>query len=126
MIDTATFKYEDSRWQDLYLFLASKGYDVYTPCQKEGECLSKYIVIKYAGSVKADMISSRRDLYDLILYVPKANYSQLESFVQQVISDMKEIEPLFMPYDNQQDTSYFDDSVKAHFVSIVYMNYKKN
>ena len=126
MIDTATFKYEDSRWQDLYLFLASKGYDVYTPGQKEGECFSKYIVIKYAGSAKADMISSRRDLYDLILYVPKANYSQLESFVQQVISDMKEIEPLFMPYDNQQDTSYFDDSVKAHFVSIVYMNYKKN
>lgn len=126
MIDTATFKYEDSRWQDLYLFLASKGYDVYTPGQKEGECLSKYIVIKYAGSVKADMISSRRDLYDLILYVPKASYSQLESFVQQVISDMKEVEPLFMPYDNQQDTSYFDDSVKAHFVSIMYMNYKKN
>lgn len=126
MIDTATFKYEDSRWQDLYLFLTSKGYDVYTPGQKEGECLSKYIVIKYAGSVKADMISSRRDLYDLILYVPKANYSQLESFVQQVISDMKDVEPLFMPYDNQQDTSYFDDSVKAHFVSIVYMNYKKN
>lgn len=126
MIDTATFKYEDSRWQDLYLFLTSKGYDVYTPGQKEGECLSKYIVVKYAGSVKADMISSRRDLYDLILYVPKVNYSQLESFVQQVISDMKEIEPLFMPYDNQQDTSYFDDSVKAHFVSIVYMNYKKN
>lgn len=126
MIDTATFKYEDSRWQDLYLFLTSKGYDVYTPGQKEGECLSKYIVIKYAGSVKADIISSRRDLYDLILYVPKANYSQLESFVQQVISDMKEIEPLFMSYDNQQDTSYFDDSVKAHFVSIVYMNYKKN
>lgn len=126
MIDTATFKYEDSRWQDLYLFLTSKGYDVYTPGQKEGECLSKYIVIKYAGSVKADMISSRRDLYDLILYVPKASYSQLESFVQQVISDMKEVEPLFMPYDNQQDTSYFDDSVKAHFVSIVYMNYKKN
>lgn len=126
MIDTATFKYEDSRWQDLYLFLTSKGYDVYTPGQKEGECLSKYIVVKYAGSVKADMISSRRDLYDLILYVPKASYSQLESFVQQVISDMKEVEPLFMPYDNQQDTSYFDDSVKAHFVSIVYMNYKKN
>lgn len=126
MIDTATFKYEDSRWQDLYLFLTSKGYDVYTPGQKEGECLSKYIVVKYAGSVKADMISSRRDLYDLILYVPKANYSQLESFVQQVITDMKEIEPLFMSYDNQQDTSYFDDSVKAHFVSIVYMNYKKN
>lgn len=126
MIDTATFKYEDSRWQDLYLFLTSKGYDVYTPGQKEGECLSKYIVVKYAGSVKADMISSRRDLYDLILYVPKANYSQLEPFVQQVISVMKEIEPLFMPYDNQQDTSYFDDSVKAHFVSIVYMNYKKN
>lgn len=126
MIDTSTFKYEDSRWQDLYVFLKSKGYEVYAPGQKEGECTSKYIVIKYAGSVKSLQISSRTDLYDLMLYVPKTEYSKLESFVQDVIRDMKELAPMFTPYDNQQDPSYFDDSVKAHFVSVVYKNYKKN
>lgn len=126
MIDTSDFEYKDSRWQDLYSFLKKKGYEVYSPGQKEGDCLSKYIVIKYAGSVKADTISSRQDLYDLMMYVPKKSYSQLESFVQQVIQDMKELQPMFYQHDNQQDPSYFDESVQAHFVSIVYKNYKKN
>lgn len=126
MIDTSKFEYANSRWQDLYRFLSNKGYEVYSPGQKEGECKSKYIVVKYSGSVKVDKISSRTDLYDLMLYVPKTKYSELESFVQEVICNMKEIEPLFVSYDNQQDPSYFDESVNAHFVSVVYMNYKKN
>lgn len=125
-IDPTTFEYRDSRWQDLYDYLRSKGYEVYSPGQKEGDCLSPYLVVKYSGSAKAQQISSRQDLYDIMLYVPKTQYSKLESLVQKVIADMKEIEPLFLPYDNQQDPSYFDDSVKAHFVTVVYMNYKKN
>lgn len=126
LINTKTFEYEDSRLKDLYNFLKSKGHEVYFPGQKEGECLSKYIVIKYAGSTKALSISSRTDLYEIQLYVPKKNYSLIEYFTQEIINEMKELRPLFIPYDNQQDTSFYDDQVKAHFVSITYMNYKKN
>lgn len=125
-IDTSAFEYEDSRWQDLYKFLQRKGYDVYHPGQKEGECLSPYVVLKYSGAVKTQQISSRQDLYDVMVYVPKTQYSKLETLVQSIITDMKELEPLFLPYGNQQDPSYYDDSVKAHFVTVVYMNYKKN
>lgn len=46
MIDTSTFTYEESRWKDLYSFLESKGYEVYSPGQKDGECLSQYVVLK--------------------------------------------------------------------------------
>ena len=126
MIDTSTFTYEESRWQDLYSFLESKGYEVYSPGQKDGECLSQYVVLKYAGSIKAQGISSRTDLYEIQLYVPKKKYSTLETFVQKLINDMKELKPLFIPYDNQQDSSFYDDQVKAHFVSVTYINYKKN
>lgn len=125
-IDTSSFQYLDSRWQDLYSFLKEKGYEVYSPGQKEGECLSPYVVVKYAGSTKAAQISSRTDLYELILYVPKYRYSEVETRVQDLINDMKELRPLFIPYDNQQDTSFFDADVKAHFVSLTYINYKKN
>ena len=29
------FDFQESRWQDLYLHLKNKGYDVYAPAQKE-------------------------------------------------------------------------------------------
>ncbi len=126
MIDPTSFEYADSRWQDLYRFLKGKGYEVYAPGMKEGECTSKYIVIKYSGAVHQYNISSRQDLYDVMMYVPKTQYSKLEGFVQDVIRDMKELAPMFTPYDNQQDPSFYDESVKAHFVSVVYRNFKKN
>ena len=37
---------------------------------------------------------------------------------------MKGLEPMIVPYGNQTP-SYYDDSVKAHMVSIEYKNYKK-
>ena len=45
-IDPTTFEYRDSRWQDLYDYLRSKGYEVYSPGQKDGDCLSPYLVVK--------------------------------------------------------------------------------
>lgn len=126
MIDPTKFKYNDSRWQDLYKFLESKGYEVYAPGEHLGDCLSEYIVLKYAGATQLPNVSSRQDLYDIMLYVPRARYSKLEVFVQQVIADMKEIKPLFMPYDMQQDQSVFDAANNGHYVILTYCNYKKN
>lgn len=126
MIDPTSFEYKQSRWQDLYNFLSGKGYDVYPPSTKLGDCTSPYIVVKYAGATNMSTISSRQDLYDIMVYVPMNSYSQLEVLVQKVIDDMKEIRPLFMPYDMEQDESVIDSSVNGHYVSLTYCNYKKN
>lgn len=126
MIDPTSFGYKQSRWQDLFNFLESKGYDVYPPATKLGDCLEPYIVVKYAGATNMSTISSRQDLYDIMVYVPKNQYSQLEVLVQKVINDMKEIKPLFMPYDMEQDESVIDTAVNGHYVSLTYCNYKKN
>ena len=124
MIDTTTFKYKDSRWQDIYNHLKKSGFDVYSPGVKIGECSEPYIVIKNDGSSRHESYSTNVDLYAVMCYVPKMRYSFLEVYVSQVKEVMKEIEPMIKPT-GQQTPSYYDDTYKAHMISISYMNYKK-
>lgn len=123
MID-ASFEYADSRWQDIFLHLKKQGLEVYPPGSKVGECLTEYVVIKNNGSSKHTSFSTDVDLYSVMCYVPKESYSKLEPFVQRVKNIMKGLEPMIKPY-GSQTPSYYDDSFKAHMISIVYKNYKK-
>ena len=124
MIDTNTFKPADSRWQDIFLHLQSAGFDVYPPAVKAGECQAEYIVVKNDGSSRHVGASTDDDFYAVMCYVPKQAYSSLEPFIQRVKRAMKELEPMILPY-GSQTPSYYDDSVKAHMISIEYKNYKK-
>ncbi len=124
MIDVNTFEYKESRWQDIFLHLKNQGFDVYSPGTKTGECTSEYLVVKNDGSSKHVSFSTDVDLYAVMCYVPKEKYSTLEPLVQMVKKSMKELEPMIKPY-GSQTPSYYDDSVKAHMVSIEYKNYKK-
>lgn len=123
MID-ANFDYADSRWQDIFLHIKRAGVEVYPPGTKTGECLKEYIVVKNNGSSKHPSFSTDTDLYSVMCYVPKEKYSSLEPFVQKVKKMMKGLEPMIKPH-GSQTPSYYDDSVKAHMVSIEYRNYKK-
>lgn len=123
MID-ASFQYAESRWQDIFLHLKEAGFDVYSPGTKVGECTEEYIVVKNDGSSKHPTVSSDNDLYAVMCYVPKENYSRLEPMVQEVKKAMKGLEPMILPY-GSQTPSYYDDSYKAHMISIEYKNYKK-
>lgn len=123
MID-ASFEYADSRWQDIFLYLKKEGFEVYPPGSKVGECLSEYIVVKNNGSSKHASFSTDIDLYSIMCYVPKERYSKLEPFVQKVKKIMKGLEPMILQ-SGSQTPSYYDDSVKAHMISIGYKNYKK-
>lgn len=123
MID-ASFQYADSRWQDIFLHLKKAGFDVYSPGTNVGECTKEYIVVKNDGSSKHTTVSSDNDLYAVMCYVPKENYSRLEPMVQEVKKAMKGLEPMILPY-GSQTPSYYDDSYKAHMISIEYKNYKK-
>lgn len=123
-IDTSEFEYAESRLMDLYQHLKNKGFDVYMPGIKSGECTSPYVVVKNDGGTKHISFSSNVDLYSIMCYVPKQSYSRLEPFVTSVEKAMKDIVPLFHPQ-GQKTPSYYDDSVKAHMISIEYKNYKK-
>lgn len=124
MIDVNTFEYKDSRWQDIFMHLKKAGFDVYSPGTKTGECTSEYLVVKNDGSSKHASFSTDVDLYAVMCYVPKEKYSSLEPLVQKVKNSMRGLEPMIKPY-GSQTPSYYDDSLKAHMVSIEYKNYKK-
>lgn len=124
MIDTNNFKYKDSIWQDIFVHLKNANFEVYPPGIKKGECESSYVVVKNDGSTKHASFSTDVDLYAIMCYVPKDEYSTLESFVQNVKESMKGLMPVVLPY-GSQTPSYYDDGVKAHMISVEYKNYKK-
>ena len=120
----ASFKPKVSRWQDIYIHLKKSGFNVYSPGVKIGDCTKEYVVVKNDGSVSLSNISTDDDLYAIMCYVPKQQYSKLEPLVQKVKRAMKELEPMILPYESQTP-SFYDDGVKAHMVSIEYKNHKK-
>lgn len=113
-----------SRWQDIFDNLTEYGFDVYSPSTKVGECKEPYIVVKNNGSNRYRNYSTDEDLYSIMCYVPASKYSNLEPMIQEVKKAMKALEPMIMPY-GMQTPSFYDDSYKAHTVSIIYKNYKK-
>ena len=124
MIDPTTFDYADSRAQDIYNLLKENGYEVYFPGVKVGECKKPYIVVKNDGSYQHISFSSDVDQYSVMCYVPRLAYSELEPFVQGVRQTMKQLEPMIKPF-GSQTPSFYDDTYKAHMISIEYKNYKK-
>lgn len=116
---------ENSRWSDIFKHLESSGYEVYPPGVKEGECISPYVVVKDAGTSKDTNVSSSIALYDIMVYMPKNQYSKLESFVRKLEEDMDGLWPMIRPT-HFKTTAFYDDSVKGWMVSIQYKNYQKN
>lgn len=124
MIDPTTFVTQGTVWRDIYAHLKNAGYDVYSPGTKLGECTSEYLVVKNNGSTRHSQYSTDQDFYSVMCYVPKQKYSDLEDLVQRVKVTMKDLMPMVRPY-GTQSASYYDDTYKAHMVSIEYVNYKK-
>lgn len=115
---------ESNRIRDLYVFLQSKGYEVYFPGQKTTECVRPYIVIKDEGLTQFMQFSSDIRLYAIMCYMPYNRFTELETMVDAVKEAMKEIFPLFVST-RFETPSFYDDTVKAYMVSIQYRVAKK-
>lgn len=111
-------------FEEIVKHLADEGFDVYSPQTKIGDCISSYIVVKFAGSNQHIFASTDVDLYDVMCYVPKNKYSELEKMLLNVKASMKKMYPKIIPYGNQTP-SFYDSAIKAFMVSIKYKNYKK-
>lgn len=115
---------EQTRFMDVYKHLSDNGIEVYSPAQKSGECTSPYVVVKDGGTTKFNNFSSTQTVYDVMCYVPKNKFTELEKFVATVKTIMKKLEPMIMPM-YFETASFYDDSVKAHMISVQYRNMKK-
>lgn len=113
-----------SQWQNIYRHLKAQGIDVYHPGQHQGECVSPYTVVKDAGVNPLSSFSSTQALYDVMCYVPQAQFSTLEPYVEKVKEAMKGLYPAIIPV-NFQTASFLDDTVKGHMISIQYRNNRK-
>lgn len=112
-----------SRWQDIFMHLESDGFEIYPPGIKIGDCISEYLVLVDDGSSRHVGISTDDDLYSVLCYVPKNQYSKLEPLVQRVKYSMLKLQPMILP-NGMQTPSFYDDSFKAHMKSIQYKNHK--
>ena len=100
--------------------------EIYPPATKNGECKSKYIVVKTAGSTQLSNYSTEQHFYNILLYVPQNEYDELEEFKNEVVKAINEkLFPLLMPT-GQEQPDFFDDSYKAHVISIQYRNNVRN
>ena len=113
-----------NRWADIFNHLKNEGFDVYPPVTHKGECISRYIVPKISQSMRKGTISSDSQSYDILLYIPKNEYSQLEDFIAAFKASMKKLEPMIMS-EHYQTPPYFDESVNGHMVSLRYRNMRK-
>ena len=124
MIDTLEFKPSESRWGDIFRHLKSKGWDVYPPGVKIGECTEPYVEVKVDGGYKHINFSTNRDMYSITCYVPRGQYSKLEPMFVKIREQMKDLEPMIISY-GELLPSYYDEAVKGHYITLVYENHKK-
>lgn len=118
---------EKNVWQRIITTLKDNGIAAYPPATKVGQCKEPYVVVKFAGSMKAQTYSTQKDLYNFLIYVPKNKYSQLSDYETRIrsILDVPPLFPMIMPT-GQAENDYFDDNMDAHLRIITYYNYKRN
>lgn len=114
---------ERNVWQIIFDTLQQNGINVYPPAIKDGECKEPYVVLKQAGGNRIYGYSSKRDFYNILLYVPRNSYSILSDFEADVkaILDAPPLFPMIMPT-GEKDNDYFDDNLNAHLRILEYYN----
>jgi hypothetical protein len=114
-----------SRWQDIYMHLKNNGIAVYSPATKTGDCTAPYVVAMDDGTSQYMSFSSTITYYSLMCYVPASAYSTLSPYVEKVRGIMDGLRPMIMPT-GQETPAFYDDTFKAHMISIQYRNYKRS
>ena len=129
-IDPTKFVPEDSRWADIFAHLKSKGVNVKSPTRNLGIIDKPTVIIFFDGVVAHGGayggygVSTDDYRYALDICVPESKYSTLDPFVVQIREFMKELYPMFVDERNVS-SSFYDDSMKAHYVECTYINHRK-
>ena len=121
----ANYEITDQRYKDILISLSNAGFDVYTPGMHNGECKKPYIVVLNAGTDEIYGISSTQTIYEILLYVPVKNRTDLDEFADNVKKVMRrDLWPMILPV-NSELADYVDDEKKAHMRVLQYKNYRQ-
>lgn len=114
-----------SQYEHIFNVLKKK-YDVYSPAQHKGQCLSPYLVLKHNGVTPYENYTSERYLWDILIYIPFDAYSTLEDFAKDVRKTiLSELYPMLRIV-NVMSVPFYDDTIKAYMVSIQCESFTKN
>lgn len=113
-------------WERIMDVMNAHNIEAYPPANKRGECKKEYVVVKQDGSSQYQDFSTEVHYYTFLLYVPQHQYASLEKFKQRIKELIaSELFPMLMPT-GLETPDYFDDTFKAHMVSIQYRNNVRN
>lgn len=116
----------ESRLEDIFLFLKEEGVNVYLPAHHTGECLERYVVLRPSLGAKLEGFSTFYQSYQLLMYIPRDEVSQIEVYVEQIREIMKPLKQRLMIRETYFRASpYYEDSVKAYMVDLEYRLYRK-
>ena len=113
-------------WERIMDVMIANDIEAYPPASKKGECTHEYVVVKQDGGSQYQNFSTEAHYYTLLLYVPQHKYASLEKFkakVKEVVAT--NLYPLLMPT-GLETPDFFDDTFKAHMVSVQYRNNARN
>lgn len=113
-------------WELIMDALKSHKIEAYPPATKHGECKSPYVVVKGDGAAQISNFSSQSNYYTFLIYAPINKYQELQKF-KEVIKGIcaTDLYPMLMPT-GQETPDFYDDTVKAHMVSVTYRNSVRN
>lgn len=112
-------------WERTFLHLKSKGIDIYSPGRHKGKCTNPYVVLKNTGTTGfegSNQIGSQT--LDVIVYCPRSNYSDVESYAVQIQSFLSELKEYIRPTGNITP-SILDDSVNGYTQTIEYQTFQR-
>lgn len=112
-------------WERISDHLIENGVDVYAPATHKGECRKEYVVLKDDGASKYGTFSTAVHYYSVLCYVPRDRRTDLERLVNKCKEIMNNMSPMIMPT-GLETPEFYDDSIKAHMISIQYRNYVRN
>lgn len=112
-----------THYQQIYLHLKNKGFDVYAPMQNRDKCVKPYVVIKENGQYAMAGNVNGYSLIQIFCYYPKNQYSQLEFFVDSVKTELNEID--FLRATGNKSPILFMEEVQAYMQSIEYQIFHK-
>ncbi len=110
-------------WQRVFLYLKSKGIEIYSPGQKTGPCEKPYVVLKDGGTYnRAGTNKVGYSLLDVIIFCPINQYSKIEGYKKQIKEHLKEFG---MRAAGTETPIVIDEDKKAYTTSIGYQIHKK-
>lgn len=112
-------------WKAIYDKLLESNLNIYPPSSHVGDCTENYIVLKPQGSVQVNDFTSQYVLFDIFIFVPDNDFTELLRYEEVVKKEAEKLYPLLVPLGDETPTVH-DDTNKSYTKAISYRCIARN